>query len=74
MVFSLVLYFENNLWYFDDHDKGIYKELFVMGSSEIITFLVVNTVGASIADKILLKFSDSLLTCIFYINKKEKLI
>ena len=31
---------DDNLWVYDDEDLGVYKEAFVMGSSEVINMLV----------------------------------
>lgn len=31
---------EDNLWVYDDEDLGVYREAFVMGSSEVINHLV----------------------------------
>lgn len=54
MTKTLKLYKEGSTWYFDDKEKGIEKEPFVQGSSEIIS----STVGRDVK-KLQLTFSDS---------------
>lgn len=39
-IFSIDVYRKKNTWYFDDNERGIKKEAFVCGASELITSLL----------------------------------
>lgn len=39
-IFTIKCYKLKNVWYFDDKERGIVREPFVLGSSELIEFLL----------------------------------
>lgn len=56
MTKELNLYWHNNAWCFDDEEKNVKAEPFVMGSSEIISFLAKEQKKTS--ENLKLRFSE----------------
>lgn len=53
-IFTINVYKEGSTWYFDDNDRDIKREPFVLGASELITYLVGND-----KQKATISFSES---------------
>lgn len=53
-IFTINVYKDGNTWFFDDADRNIKREAFVLGASELITYLVGND-----KDKATISFSES---------------
>jgi hypothetical protein len=53
-IFTINVYKEGSTWYFDDNHRDIIREPFVLGASELITYLV----GAD-KQKATISFSES---------------
>lgn len=60
MVQTLSLYWHQEAWCFDDEEKGVKAEPFVMGSSELITALAdENDLNSGEKKNLTLRFSDT---------------